>query len=207
MPALFISLDGLDGTGKSTQCRALTDWLHSQRLAVTACTDPGGTPVGDTLRTLVLDSRRDMSLTCETLLYMASRAELVARVIRPALAAGNMVVSDRFLLANVVYQGHAGGLAVDDLWRIGRLCAGGLEPDLTLVLDMPVEQAQARRGRAADRVEQRDREYHERVRQGFLAEAHRRPDRIRVIDARPPAEDVQRAIRAAVEPLLADGRR
>jgi dTMP kinase len=207
MPAQFISLDGLDGTGKSTQCRALTDWLRGHGFAVTACVDPGGTPVGDTLRTLVLDSGRDMSLTCETLLYMASRAELVARVIRPALAAGNVVMSDRFLLANVVYQGHAGGLAVDDLWQIGRLCTGGLEPDLTLVLDMPVEQAQARRGRAADRVEQRDREYHERVRQGFLAEAHRRPDRIRLIDARPPAEDVQRAIRAAVEPLLADGRR
>jgi dTMP kinase len=184
MPALFISLDGLDGTGKSTQCRALADWLRRQGFTITACVDPGGTPVGDALRALVLDSRRDMSLTCETLLYMASRAELVARVIRPALAAGNVVVSDRFLLANVVYQGHAGGMAVDDLWRIGRLCTGGLEPDLTLVLDMPVEQAQVRRGRAADRVEQRDHDYHERVRQGFLAEARRCPDHIHVIDAR-----------------------
>jgi dTMP kinase len=207
MPALFLSLDGLDGTGKSTQCRALTDWLRGQGLAVTASVDPGGTPVGDALRTLVLDSRRDMSLTCESLLYMASRAELVARVIRPALAAGNVVVSDRFLLANVVYQGHAGGLAVDDLWRIGLLCTGGLEPDLTLVLDMPVEQAQARRGRAADRVEQRDRDYHERVRQGFLAEARRHPDRIRVIDARPPAEDVQMAVRESVQGLLPSGGR
>jgi dTMP kinase len=207
MPPLFVSLDGIDGTGKSTQCRLLADWLRGQGLAVTTCIEPGGTPVGDALRAIVLDARRDITLPCEALLYMASRAELVARVIRPALTAGGVVVSDRFLLANVVYQGHAGGLDVNELWHIGHFVTGGLEPDLTIVLDLPVEQALARRGRSADRVEQRDRAYHERVRRGFLAEARRRPERIRVIDASPPAEVVQAAIRAVIEPLLANGGR
>src|SRR5262245_30646252 len=115
MPARFISLDGIDGTGKSTQCRALADWLRGRGLSVTACTDPGGTAIGDAIRALVLDARKDMAVTTEMLLYMASRAELVTRVIRPALAAGDVVVSDRFLLANVVYQGHAGGLDVADV--------------------------------------------------------------------------------------------
>jgi dTMP kinase len=207
MPPLFVSLDGIDGTGKSTQCRLLADWLRGRGLAVTTCIEPGGTPVGDALRAIVLDACRDITLPCEALLYMASRAELVARVIRPALTAGGVVVSDRFLLANVVYQGHAGGLDVNELWHIGHFVTGGLEPDLTIVLDLPVEQALARRGRFADRVEQRDRAYHERVRQGFLAEARRRPEHIRVIDASPSAEVVQAATRAVIEPLLANGGR
>jgi dTMP kinase len=202
MPPLFIALDGIDGTGKSTQCRLLVDWLRGQGLSVTTCIEPGGTPVGDELREMLLGHRHDPSLRCEALLYMASRAELVARVIRPALDVGGVVVSDRFLLANVVYQGHAGGLNVEELWRIGRFCTGGLEPDLTIVFDLPVEQSLARRGRTADRVEQRDREYHERVRQGFLTEARRRPECIRVVDAIPDVDEVQVAVRKAVQALL-----
>jgi len=116
---------------------------------------------------------------------MASRAELVQQVIRPALAGGHVVVCDRFLLATVVYQGHAGGLNVETLWKMGELATGGLAPDLTLVFDLPVEMATQRRGRDADRMESRDRMYHERVRAGFLAEAKRQPDVIQVIDATP----------------------
>src|SRR5438093_8178712 len=144
---LFISLDGLDGTGKSTQCRLLAEWLRKQGQEVVECADPGGTPVGDAIRDLLLGRRHDMSLPCEALLFMASRAQLTAEVIRPALAAGRTVLCDRFLLANVVYQGHAGGLEVERLWDLGRFATGGLEPDLTLVLDLPVEAALARRGR------------------------------------------------------------
>ena len=110
----------------------------------------------------------------EALLFMASRAELLERVIRPALDSGSLVVSDRYLLANVVYQGYAGGLNVDDLWAIGRAAAGRLEPDLTIVLDLPVDLAQRRRGREPDRLESRQLDFHERVRQGFLTEAKRR---------------------------------
>jgi dTMP kinase len=181
--APFISLDGLDGTGKSTQCRLLADWLCGRGYAVTACADPGSTVVGDVLRSLLLDHRRDMALPCEALLFMASRAQLTAEVIRPALSAGRAVVADRFLLANVVYQGHAGGLDPTVLWDIGRFATGGLEPDLTIVLDLPVESALARRKGPADRVESRDRAFHERVRAGFLTEARLRPERIQVVEA------------------------
>ena len=205
MPALFLSLDGIDGTGKSTQCRLLAEWLRSRGKRVTECVDPGGTPVGAELRAILLGHRHDLALRTEALLFLASRAELVERVIRPALAAGDVVISDRFFLANVVYQGHAGGLDPDTLWALDQFGTGGLEPDLTLVLDLPVELAIARRGREADRKERPDLDYHERVRRGFLAEAAKRPDRIRVIDATPPASAVQAAIRAAVEPRLAGG--
>ena len=144
----FISLDGLDGTGKSTQCRLLADWLRASGHAVTTCIDPGGTPLGGQLRALVLHYRPDIDRMCEALLFMASRCSWSAEVIRPALDSGHIVVSDRFLLANVVYQGHAGGLDVERLWEVGRFATGGLEPDLTLVLDLPPEQAAQRRGRA-----------------------------------------------------------
>lgn len=200
--APFISLDGLDGSGKSTQCRLLAEWLRERGYVVTECADPGGTPVGDVIRDLLLDARRRMSLPCEALLFMASRAELTAEIIRPALEQGRAVVADRYLLANVVYQGHAGGLDPEELWRIGRLATGGLEPDLTIVLDLPPRSAQARRQLPPDRVESRDGGFHERVRNGFLAEARQQPDKIRVIDATQPLPAVQEQIDREVAALL-----
>lgn len=199
---VFISLDGLDGTGKSTQCRLLADSLRAGGHAVTTCIDPGGTPLGAHLRSLVLNHRPDIDRMCEALMFMASRAQLVAEVIRPALASGQVVIADRFLLANVVYQGHAGGLDVERLWDVGLFATGGLEPDLTLVLDLPPEQAAIRRGRPADRIEGRDADYHARIRRGFLAEARRRPERIRVVDAAGPVAVVQDAIRREIEGTL-----
>ncbi len=198
----FITLDGLDGTGKSTQCRLLADWLRSCGLDVVTCRDPGGTPLGDALRSILLDQRGDMTPVAEAMLFMASRAELVARVIRPALDRGAWVVSDRFLLATVVYQGYGGSLNPDDLWSVGRVATGGTLPDLTLVLDLPLDAAIARRGRAPDRIEERDRTFHESVRTGFLAEAARQPEVVRVIDATADIDAIQGAIRAVVEPLL-----
>lgn len=202
MPPFFISLDGIDGTGKSTQVRLLADWLQARAHRVVTCTDPGGTLLGEQLRDLLLNYRHDIGLMTEAMLFMASRAELVEKIIRPALAKGTVVLTDRFLLANVVYQGHAGGLNVDDLWQVGRICTGGLEPTLTIVLDLPVELAQTRRGREADRMEQRALEYHERVRAGFLAEARRQPDRIKVVDATGSVDAVHAAICAEVERVL-----
>jgi dTMP kinase len=204
---LFLSLDGLDGTGKSTQCRLLADWLRARGREVTLCADPGGTAVGDVIRTLLLEHRGEMSVTCEAFLFMASRAQLTAEVIRPALDAGRVVVADRFLLANVVYQGHAGGLDPERLWDIGRLSTGGLEPDLTIVLDLPPEEARRRRGRPADRMENRADEYQQRVRAGFLAEAHRRPDRIVVVDAARPVKEVHDHICQEVARVMAAGPR
>ena len=199
--SLFISLDGLDGTGKSTQCRLLAEWLRKQGQEVVESTDPGGTSVGEAIREILLGQREgsrqgaSMSLACEALLFMASRAQLTAEVIRPALEAGRTVVADRYLLANVVYQGHAGGLDPDQLWEIGRRATGGLVPDLTFVLDLSAEVALSRRTGPADRVESRDLAYHTRVREGFLAEAHRHPDIIQVVDAAPPIQKVHERIR------------
>jgi dTMP kinase len=205
MSPLFITLDGIDGTGKSTQCGLLAKWLRGLGRMVTECADPGGTPVGAELRRILLGHRHELGLRTEALLFMASRAELVERVVRPALRDGGVVISDRYLLANVVYQGHAGGLDVDTLWTIEHFATGSLSPDLTLVLDLPVDMAVARRSREADRKERPERAYHERVRQGFLAEAAKRPDRIRVIDATPSVDEVQAAIRNAVQPFVSGG--
>src|ERR1043165_6243015 len=165
----FISLDGVDGAGKSTQCRLLADWLREQGHSVVLCHEPGGTDLGQQLRHLLLNYHGSMALKCEALLFMASRAQLVAAVIRPALDAGQVVISDRFLLANVVYQGHAGGLDVAQLWNVGMFCTGGLEPDLTFVLDLPLEVSFARRKATADRMESRDLDYYAKVRTGFHA--------------------------------------
>jgi len=198
---LFLTLDGLDGTGKSTQSRLLAEWLRAEGHVVVTCADPGGTAIGGHIRKLVL--HQEMTLPCEALLFMASRAQLVAEVIRPALDAGQTVISDRFLLANVVYQGHAGGLDPEQLWQIGRFATGGIEPDLTIVLDLPLDAARARRKQSADRMESRDDSYHQRVRDGFLAEASRRPERIRIVDARGSVDAVQEAIRREVARVLA----
>ncbi len=199
---LFLSLDGLDGAGKSTQCRLLADWLRRRGLAVTQCSDPGGTNIGEVLRALVLDGRRPMTLACEAFLFMASRAQLTAEIIRPALDAGRWVVSDRFLLANVVYQGYGGGLDPEQLYAMGKIATGGLEPDVTVVLDVPVEVALARRQGEPDRLESRGPEYHARVRAGFRAEAQRRPDRIVLVDASQSQEIVHQNICLEVERIL-----
>jgi len=197
--SLFVSLDGLDGTGKSTQCKLLAERLRGRGLAVTSCVDPGATELGTRIRELLLHGRVSlMTMRTEALLFMASRAELVAQIIAPALTRNEIVICDRYLLANVVYQGHAGGLDVTDLWRIGQFATGGIEPDLTIVLDLPVELAKARRTGSGDRVEARDDGYFQRVRDGFLLEAARRPDCFQVVDASLSTEDVQDRIYAAV---------
>lgn len=201
----FVSLDGLDGTGKSTQARMLAEWLTAQKVPVTSCTDPGGTALGAELRRILLFGREHrIGTTTEAMLFMASRAQLVEEVIRPALERGEVVISDRFLLANVVYQGHAGGLSAADLWAVGKVATGGLEPDLTLVFDLPPEVAVQRRNRDADRMEAKGEEYFARVRTGFTYEAGVRPDRYRIIDATPDADEVQRKARYQVARLLTD---
>jgi dTMP kinase len=182
----------------------LAEWIRSIGRSVVTCVDPGGTPLSDEIRSLLLGDRYDASLACEALLFMASRAELAAKVIEPALHAGNWVVSDRFLLANLVYQGHAGGLDIDRLRKASELSTGGLQPDVTIVLDVPIELARARRGDRPDRVERRDVAYHQRVRDGFLTEARARPNRIVVVDASAEMKQVHSMIRTEVERVLGD---
>jgi dTMP kinase len=200
---MFFSFDGIDGAGKSTQVEQFCQWLRQQGHDVVACRDPGSTPLGEAVRKLLLD-HGDLAIgrRAEMFLYMAARAQLVEQLIQPALKAGQVVVADRFLLANVVYQGHAGGLDVSELWQIGRTATQGLEPDLTFLLDMAPQAARQRIRRAPDRMESQSDEFLARLRDGFLAEAARRPDRIRVIDADRPVDQVQAEIRAAAAAIL-----
>jgi dTMP kinase len=168
-PGLFLALEGPDGAGKTTQAARLAAWMRGDGFDVVSCRDPGSTKAGDRLREIVLESESvHLSIRSEMLIYMASRAQLVDEVIRHSLAASRVVISDRFLLSNIVYQGFAGGLPVEDLWRIGQVATAGLLPDLTLVLDVSAEAARARVGPARDRIEDRTAEYQRLVRAGFI---------------------------------------
>jgi dTMP kinase len=204
---MFFSLDGPDGVGKSTQLPLFCGWLRDCGLEVVACRDPGSTALGDAVRSILLGHHgAPISRSAEMLLYMAARAQLVSEVIRPALAAGKAVVSDRYLLANIVYQGHAGGIDPELIREVGRIATEELSPTLTFVLDMPPESAAGRLTRPLDRMESQGDEYRRRLRAGYLAEAARDPRRIVVIDAARPIDEVQQSLREAAAPCLAAGR-
>lgn len=213
---LFLTLDGPDGGGKTTQAAQLAAWFRARGREVVTCRDPGGTSLGERLRAILLDRGTvNLALRAEMLLYMAGRAQLVEELIRPALQAGRVVVSDRFLLSNIVYQGYAGGLSVDEVARVGMAATGGLLPDLTLVLDVPPSEARSRVGPARDRIEDRSEAYHARVRQGFLEAARAAeqgqgecsyyPAPIALIDASADSEAVFSRIRSEVERVVALG--
>lgn len=202
----FITLDGLDGSGKTLQLSRLADWLRDRGIDVVTCRDPGSTATGDAVRAILLD-RHDLALaaTTEMLLYMAARAQLVAEVVRPALERGSWVVSDRYLLANVVYQGYAGGLEPDVVRSVGAIATGGLAPDLTLLLDVDLTTAARRLARPLDRLERRGDDYRSRVRAGYLAEARTDPGRIVVVDATDGPDVVADRIRTIVASRFALG--
>jgi dTMP kinase len=197
---MFFSFDGIDGAGKSTQISLLAEWLRAKGKEVVTCRDPGSTPLGEKLRGLLLEHHGTaIHRLSEMLMYMAARAQLVEEVIRPALAARKSVISDRYVLANVVYQAHAGGLSPEEVWQVGQVTVAGIMPTLTFILDLPAATAATRFTRAPDRMEAQGLEYMERVRQGFLLEAAKRPAEIVVIDATAAAEVVHRSVVAAVE--------
>lgn len=206
-PGIFICLEGGDGTGKTTQAERLASRLREEGREVVLCRDPGGTALGEEIRNILLH-RREIPLcaAAEMLLYMASRAELTEEVIRPALARGSVVVSDRFLTSNLVYQGYAGGLDVEKLRQVGLLAVGGLLPDISIVLDMPADEAVRRIERGFDRLESRGIPFLEKVRDGFLQEAARFADRMTVVRADRTPDAVHESIMRIVRPLLASPR-
>jgi dTMP kinase len=169
-PGFFVALEGPDGGGKTTQAERLADWLQSQGLNVIICRDPGGTELGNRLRSILLDRHATaIGVRAEMLLYQAARAELLEEVITPALALSKVVVSDRYLLSNIVYQGSAAGLLEEEIAMVGMIATAGVLPDLTIILDVPAEVADARTGGARDRIEDRPHVYRAKVRDGFLA--------------------------------------
>ena len=199
----FISLEGGEGAGKSTQSELLCRRLEACGIATLATREPGGSPGAEEIRGLLVTGKTDRwdPLT-EALLHNAARHDHVQRTILPALERGVWVITDRFLDSTLAYQGYGQGVALDELSRMGNMAAGAAMPDLTLVLDLPVDHGFARTERRADgvsRYEQMDRAMHERLRQGFLSIAEADAARCRVIDAAPAADSVHDAVWQAVQ--------
>ncbi|NND98413.1 MAG: dTMP kinase [Pirellulaceae bacterium] len=198
----FITLDGIDGVGKSTQIAKLADHLSSIGDEVLTVRDPGSTEIGQRLRAILLDSQLEMHRRTEAMLFMASRCEMIEKTIRPALQSGKSVISDRFLLANVVYQSIGGDVSADTLWELGHLANDGMRPDLTVVLDMPAREAIKRLDGPADRMESRGVEYMESVRQAFLEQLPRSSEQTVVINADQDPAAVTAEMLGAVDRML-----
>ena len=199
---MFITLDGIDGVGKSTQIERLMSYLEQQGHETLLVRDPGTTEIGARLRQILLESDLELHRRTEAMLFMASRCEMVETILRPALANGKTVVSDRFLLANVVYQSVGGKVSPDLLWQMGRLANGGVVPDLTILLDMPARRSMERIGNETDRMESRGVDYMEAVRQGFLQQLPYSSQSTAIIDADQSPEDVSRELLASVAEVL-----
>lgn len=198
----FISLDGIDGVGKSTQIARLADHLRGLGRDVVCVRDPGSTDVGAKLRTILLDSNVTMRRRTEAMLFMASRVEMIDQVIAPALATGKTVISDRFLLSTVVYQSVDGGESPDWLWRMGQLANDDLSPGLTILLDMPAAESMRRIEGPRDRMESRGVDYMESVRQAFLDQLPHTGGVAVVIDAAQSPDAVAAEVAAAVDARL-----
>jgi len=195
----FIVFDGPDGCGKTTQMKLLVAKLEKAGVKVRQFREPGGTLIGEQIRPILLDTKNhDMDIRCEMLLYMASRAQLVQQEIRPALAAGECVVADRFVSSTLAYQGGGGGMNLDDIHQAARIATDGTFPDLTIIFDLDTATAMARLGSEKDRIEQRPHDYFERVRQNYLWQTRQWPERYRTVDA---AQEIPRVEEQVIQVL------
>jgi dTMP kinase len=205
-PGLLITVEGIDGAGKSTQVERLAALLTARGHRLVATREPGATVLGRELRRMVLGREIALAPDAELLLFLADRAEHVATVIAPALREGAVVLCDRFADSTLAYQGHGRERDLERVRRWNADASGGVEPDLTLLLDCPIELGAERRHRETDRYQVLDRAFHERVRQGFLAEAAAAPHRIRRIDASRDLDTVTAEVgRVTLEWLAARG--
>ncbi len=198
---MFITFEGPDGSGKSTQARLLADYLKARGYEVLLTREPGGTKIGEQIRDVILSTRNDsIRHETEALLFSAARAQSVAEVIRPALAAGKIVLCDRYADSTLAYQGYGLGLDLEALRGITRFATGGLVPDLTFYIDLPVQVGLARKPRGqVNRLDQKEIAYHERVRAGFLEMVKAEPSRWVVVDGTQSVEEIQKEIRARME--------
>lgn len=206
MTGRFITLEGGDGAGKTTQAERLASWLGAHGRTVLRTREPGGTDLGIRIRDIVLHERGHVEPRAEALLYAADRAHHVATVVRPAVARGDVVLQDRYVDSSVAYQGVARGLGAEHVRSVSDWATEGLTPDLTILLDLDVTVGRARvaaaRGDTFDRLESEAAAFHESVRSAFLDMAAAEPDRFLVVDASADADTVQHTIRAAVGPVV-----
>ena len=214
MKGLFITFEGTEGSGKSTQISLLAERLHSLGHSVRTLREPGGTPIGEEIRHTLKHSKHNEAMTAEAelLLMNASRAQLVREVIRPALSAGQIVVCDRFYDSTIAYQGYGRQLDLKIVQSIIDTAVGNTRPDLTLLLDVPEEVAEQRRLARQftlaleiqrDRIEEADRSFFERVAKGYTAVAAAEPERVRLVDADGTTQEIRARIWKLVEPLIA----
>jgi len=199
---MFITLEGPEGSGKTSQVPRLAEWLRQQGREVVATREPGGTPIGDQIRTVLTTlGNTAMQPRAEILLFLAARAQLVEQVIRPALAEGKTVLCDRYGDSTLAYQGYGHGLDLDQLRQMLHFATGGLQPDLTLLLDIDIEAGLRRKlqsGGEWNRLDAYAVAFHQRVRQGYLSLVIGEPERWVIIDSNQPPEMVQLALRRAV---------
>ena len=203
---LFITFEGTDGAGKTTQIQRLKADLRQTGYDVCLTREPGGTPISEQIRDMLLNpDHSEMTATTELLLYAASRAQHVSEVIKPALEAGKVVISSRFADAMVVYQGYGRGLDLERINHLNRIATDGVTPDVTFVLDLPVEiglqRVQNSRG-GLDRLEREKIEFHRRLREGYQILAKQEPQRLKIIDSQVNSEQVYAQIQAIIQPLL-----
>lgn len=199
---LFIVFEGVEGSGKSTQARALRQRLASAGISVLSTHEPGGTPTGEQVRQW-LKGQHPITPLAELFLFSAARALLVEQVVRPALQAGQTVLCDRYIYSTLAYQGYGRGLDMEAIHQVNRLATCGLLPDLVVLLDLPPDAGLARKSsRALDRFEQEQQDFHRRVRQGYLELSRQEPGRWLVLDASRPREAVAAAIWKRVSGML-----
>ncbi len=204
--AYFITFEGIDGCGKSTAAAGACEFLKNAGRNAILTREPGGTRLGESIRRVLLDLPEGISLTPaeEALLFSASRAVHTREIVRPALSGGTDVICDRYYDSTFAYQGVAGGLSDAELGALAEIATGGLSPDLTLLLDLPVETAQDRRMSAGGmtRIDRKDAHYHSEVRERFLMLAKRHPERIRVIDSSGERENTMELVAFAIKEFL-----
>jgi len=196
---VFITFEGPEGSGKSTQSKLLCRYLQKKGYLLIYLREPGGTKISEKIRKILLDNKnKSMSLKAELFLYMASRAQVLKEVIEPALGAGKIVICDRFLDSTLVYQGYGLGMDIGFIRKIGAFATGAIKPDLTILFDLPTETGLKRCGKTKDRIENRPLGYHRRVRNGYLKLARSFPARIKVVNGRDSKEKIQKNIRKLV---------
>ncbi|MBU0503898.1 MAG: dTMP kinase [Candidatus Omnitrophota bacterium] len=200
MKGKFITFEGSEGCGKSTQSMMLCQYLRAKGLKIVYLREPGGTKISEKIRRILLDHRNNsMSSVCEMLLYMSARAQIVEQVIKPALKQGKIVICDRFLDSTIAYQGYGLGMDIKTIRYVGDLVTSGIRPDLTVFLDLPVKKGLNVRSRVKDRIERRTLNYHFRVRQGYLKLAAQEPNRIKIVKVALEKSETQSNIRGLID--------